>query len=138
MWYFLELRRIAVSKLTYLATPVEKICMGRQYKVTFWLIQGYEALIKRGKPITDKEAIAMTEQADNGVTRTALALFRIREKLVVRITPIASVQSEGNVDRQKFKLGREDARTEIESVFQKELDAIREAEVGYGVIDEIK
>ncbi|KAF9552798.1 hypothetical protein CPC08DRAFT_601941, partial [Agrocybe pediades] len=59
MWYFLRYRKMAISHLNGLLTPIEKVCLGREYKVTFWVEQGYHSLVKRKETISNDEALEL-------------------------------------------------------------------------------
>jgi len=56
-WYFVEFRRLAIAKITTLCDDViEKIRLGRKYRVYSWLFVGYEQLARRTEKISDDEA----------------------------------------------------------------------------------
>jgi len=58
MWYFLEIRDFAITKLTSTVTmdDIEKIVLGKKYSVTVWLRSGITALARRRKHLTLEEA----------------------------------------------------------------------------------
>ena len=56
-WYFVEFRRLAIAKITTLCDDVvEKIRLGKEYRVYSWLLFGYEQLARRIEKISDDEA----------------------------------------------------------------------------------
>lgn len=56
-WYFVEFRRLAITKITTLCDDVvEKIRLGKEYRVSSWLLFGYEQLARRTEKISDDEA----------------------------------------------------------------------------------
>ncbi|KAF9478139.1 hypothetical protein BDN70DRAFT_860714 [Pholiota conissans] len=75
MWEFLDYRAEAIKQLRtmqHLFTPIEKIDIGRTYKISAFLKEGYSTIVTRQEQINDGEAICI------GIFE-ALALFRIRE-----------------------------------------------------------
>lgn len=71
---FDEVRESAISNLTGLATPVEKIYLAKKYDVPNWLQASYESLCKRPAPIELWEAERMGWD-------TSVLLAKAREKL---------------------------------------------------------
>jgi hypothetical protein len=82
MWDFRETRKSAIKELSKdgMMDLTTKVALARQYKISVWLLEGYEALIKR------KEAISMGEAEQLGLT-TVVRLFHIREVSVARRYP---------------------------------------------------
>lgn len=81
MWDFRETRKLAIRELSKkgMMDLTMKVMLAREYKVSNWLIEGYEALIKREETISDAEA----EQLG---LLTVVRLFRIREESITRIS----------------------------------------------------
>ncbi|KAF8911639.1 hypothetical protein CPB84DRAFT_1842118 [Gymnopilus junonius] len=108
-WYFLRLREIAINELERLheLTSVEKVTFGRQYKVSSWVVQGFQELVNRKTSISDEEAVEL----DSDNVTTAYKVYRAREGRMLR--SFVSVEEE------------------IERVFKGELEAIRADQSGY-------
>jgi hypothetical protein len=58
MWDFRETRKLATRELSKqgMMDLTMKLQLAREYKVSNWLIEGYEALIKREEAISNAEA----------------------------------------------------------------------------------
>lgn len=74
MWYFLNLRKLAIAGLDRMAvlTNVDKITLGRRYSVSSWVLAGLRGLVQKDDTITDDEITEISYA-------TAVKLFRIRE-----------------------------------------------------------
>lgn len=57
MWKFAELRQKALRELTpiKISDPIEKVILGRNYKVEEWVLDAYVALVKRDAALSLKE-----------------------------------------------------------------------------------
>jgi hypothetical protein len=54
MWEFADVRKLAIETMSNLnLKPTDKIILGKKYRVTPWLQQGYRALIQ--KPATNED-----------------------------------------------------------------------------------
>ncbi|KAF8954192.1 hypothetical protein BDZ97DRAFT_512702 [Flammula alnicola] len=86
MWYFLNLRKMAIFELERSSelTSMDKIILGRKFSVSSWVVAGFSGIIRRTKTITDDEAIDMD-------FITTVNLFRIRELRLVNALAVASV-----------------------------------------------
>ncbi|KAF9536409.1 hypothetical protein CPC08DRAFT_824809 [Agrocybe pediades] len=122
MWYFLECRKTVILKLTDVLGPIEKVCLGREQNVAFWIQEGYKALVERAETITDDEALSLKKNSGVDYAVTGLALLRIREKKALKGT-------------------RHDlhfiARL-IEQEFSEELRTTMEAEKVYGIVKDLE
>lgn len=54
-WKFESIRFLAISKLAPIASPIDKIILGRKYNVEFWLHHAYIAVCMRPEPLTREE-----------------------------------------------------------------------------------
>lgn len=74
MWYFINLKKIAISELDSLGTltTLEKIVLGRKCGVSSWILSGYTELVSKAETLNDEEVEAVDY-------KTAVKLFRIRE-----------------------------------------------------------
>lgn len=72
MWYMLELRARAVSRV-YDLSPTRKIGLGRELKVSTWFIRGCVDFVTREQAFTDEEVLAIGSSL-------CIQLFRIREE----------------------------------------------------------
>ncbi|KAF9478136.1 hypothetical protein BDN70DRAFT_933673 [Pholiota conissans] len=75
MWEFLDYRTEAIKQLRtmqHMLTPTEKIDIGRTYKISAFLKEGYSSIVTQQEQINDEEAISIGPL-------TAVALLRIRE-----------------------------------------------------------
>ncbi|KAF9552800.1 hypothetical protein CPC08DRAFT_714279 [Agrocybe pediades] len=122
MWYFLECRKMAISRLNNFLNPVEKIYHGRKHKVTFWLQQGYKDLVDRYATITNEEALALITDPGSYNICTAVSLLRIREK--------RALKASGRLGR----LPADFTEKEIQQEFEQEFRTIKEMEEAYGVV----
>ncbi|KAH6885529.1 hypothetical protein BKA70DRAFT_1467247 [Coprinopsis sp. MPI-PUGE-AT-0042] len=56
-WFFKDLRRIAIVHLDALGlTPTDRICLGKEYHISGWVLSGYDSLVRNQDLIQDKEA----------------------------------------------------------------------------------
>jgi hypothetical protein len=74
MWFFINLKKIAISELDALGTltTLEKILLGRKCGVPSWILSGYSELVSKTETLNDEEVEAVDYQ-------TTVRLFRIRE-----------------------------------------------------------
>ncbi|TFK26263.1 hypothetical protein FA15DRAFT_654439 [Coprinopsis marcescibilis] len=57
LWYFKGIRKLAIEQLdSFNLGPVERVCLGKQYNVSMWLLNGYDELVKRGAIIAMDDA----------------------------------------------------------------------------------
>ncbi|KDQ49165.1 hypothetical protein JAAARDRAFT_82951, partial [Jaapia argillacea MUCL 33604] len=54
-WSFITIRSLAIRELFPLASPVDKIVVGRQYDIPEWLPDAYVAVCERPEALTKKE-----------------------------------------------------------------------------------
>ncbi|KDQ53600.1 hypothetical protein JAAARDRAFT_136783, partial [Jaapia argillacea MUCL 33604] len=54
-WSFTTIRTLAIGELFPLASPVDKIVVGRQYDIPEWLQDAYIAICERPEALTKKE-----------------------------------------------------------------------------------
>ncbi|KDQ53627.1 hypothetical protein JAAARDRAFT_86737, partial [Jaapia argillacea MUCL 33604] len=54
-WSFTTIRSLAIRELFPLASPIEKIVVGRQYNIPGWLQDAYVAVCERPEALTKKE-----------------------------------------------------------------------------------
>ncbi|KAI0319569.1 hypothetical protein OF83DRAFT_1082203 [Amylostereum chailletii] len=73
MWGFATLRALAVEQLERLASPVDKIILGRAYELRAWLEPAFIALGARANPLTIEEGRRL------GVDDT-VTVFHMRER----------------------------------------------------------
>ena len=104
-WRFLRVRELAVFALEKMATltSLRKICLGMDYFIPSWVIDGFVGLVE-ATTITNFEAHII----DRYAKYTACKLFRIRE---LRIA--------GKLSSAKAK---------VEETFKEELDRLRSKE----------
>lgn len=102
---FLRLREMAISELEACCqlSPSEKITLGRECGISFWLTRGYEELVRQ-ETITDHEARIV------GYFPT-LHIFRIRE--------------------QRFRRTIGSTGAEVEKVFEAEIEVVRGMEQAF-------
>lgn len=55
-WVFVSLRELAISKLAPLASPVERVVLGKRYNVDIWLVPAYRELCLSGRPLAKDDA----------------------------------------------------------------------------------
>lgn len=55
-WGFESIRLLAIREVFSLASPIDKIVLGRQYDIRVWLPDAYEAVCLREDPLSDEEA----------------------------------------------------------------------------------
>jgi hypothetical protein len=57
-WRFSECRHLAIAELSALCdnSPITKILLGKEYRVSTWLMSGYEQLARRSQKISNDEA----------------------------------------------------------------------------------
>ncbi|KAL4259018.1 hypothetical protein AB1N83_010720, partial [Pleurotus pulmonarius] len=61
LWGFSDLRQTAITNLSTneqrrVFTPIERLELGRQYKIAAWVEQGYKELVDRREKISEEEA----------------------------------------------------------------------------------
>ncbi|KAA1470556.1 hypothetical protein DENSPDRAFT_923507, partial [Dentipellis sp. KUC8613] len=76
-WSFSSLRALAIDRLWPIASPVDKVVLGRTYGVDAWIRPGIIALCDRVEPLTKAEGFRL------GVG-DAVAIMAIRERMRVR------------------------------------------------------
>lgn len=54
-WNFKSVRVLAIKNLSSIASPIDKIVLGRRYHIDEWLSDAYEAVCKRPEPLTLEE-----------------------------------------------------------------------------------
>ena len=109
-WYFVEFRRLAIAKITTLCGDVvEKIRLGKEYKVYSWLLFGYEQLARRTEKISDDEAKIIG-------FLTTIFIYGVREKT--------------------YGVPDLDYRETICTIFAQELADVEADERGYGTWEE--
>jgi len=113
-WGFLRLRRMARDEMQRmeLLTSVEKICLGRELRISSWVMKGFEELVERADTITDDEAIDL----DSDFVTTVYKLFRMRELRIAGTLP--------------------SARQKVEEIFKEELERTRREEKGFTTKEE--
>jgi len=73
MWYFLEIRDLAIKQLTPILGAVDRIVFAKQYSVATWLRSGVAELARRVESLTLDEARKIGLE-------TAIKIFRVREQ----------------------------------------------------------
>ncbi|KAA1470543.1 hypothetical protein DENSPDRAFT_744118, partial [Dentipellis sp. KUC8613] len=58
-WSFSSIRTLAIERLLPIASPVDKVVLGRTYGIHAWLQPGFVALCNRPQPPTVDEAIRL-------------------------------------------------------------------------------
>lgn len=75
MWEFLDIRQFAIEKLSNLnMTTVDKIIFAKEYKVSRWLKEAYQALAQRKKTISIDEARRLGLE-------TTVRMFHVRDEV---------------------------------------------------------
>ncbi|KAF9555043.1 hypothetical protein CPC08DRAFT_147956 [Agrocybe pediades] len=115
-WNFTKLRAFAVSELERMQelTPLQKVRLGRDNKVSSWFIEGLTAYVNAPSPMTDDEAMDL--DFEDHIT-TAYRVYRIQERQLLGGFNKPSVKQEIE----------EDFKEEIASLRADE-DALRQAE----------
>ena len=54
-WEFADYRRLAIARLAQLASPVDRILLGRRYDIPEWLSTAYLELCTRDDPLSYEE-----------------------------------------------------------------------------------
>jgi len=54
-WEFTDYRQLAISRLAQLASPVDRILLGRSYDIPEWITTAYLELCKRDDALTYEE-----------------------------------------------------------------------------------
>ena len=108
-WRFVECRQLAIAELSVLCddSPITKILLGREYRVSRWLISGYEQLARRSQKISHDEAKLIDYP-------TAFSVCIVREEI-----------SSSSLDCLEV----------IHREFEKELTDVEADERGYGSAD---
>ncbi|KAF7966343.1 hypothetical protein HWV62_38967 [Athelia sp. TMB] len=73
-WDFKSIRALAIKQLAPIATAIDKIVLGKRYKVDEWLFDGYYAVCARHSPLTE-------EEGDRLSNRDVVRIFTTRETL---------------------------------------------------------
>ena len=55
-WSFASIRDLSIAQLALLASPADKVSLGRRYAITSWLTDAYLALCLRADPLSTEEA----------------------------------------------------------------------------------
>lgn len=55
-WKFESIKALAIEKLAGLASPIDKIVLGRMHNITEWLIDAYKAVCEQPSALTLEEA----------------------------------------------------------------------------------
>ncbi|TFY83755.1 hypothetical protein EWM64_g253 [Hericium alpestre] len=55
LWSFSSIRKLPITRLEPIASPVDKIVFGRTYTVDDWLVPGFDALCQREQPLSKEE-----------------------------------------------------------------------------------
>jgi hypothetical protein len=58
-WAFESIQSLAIEQLTFLASPVDKIVMGRKHKVDKWLPDAYRDVCERERTLTLEEGLRL-------------------------------------------------------------------------------
>jgi len=108
-WFIARLRALAIFELNRLneISSIQKVQLGRDQKVSKWVVEGFKELISASSPITIEDAIDL----DIGSIATTYRLCRIRERRLLRT--VSSVSRE------------------IEDAFREELHEIRTHEEAF-------
>jgi hypothetical protein len=81
-----DLREIAIGKLTdQLTSPLQKIELGTEYKISSYLLEGYTEFVTR------KDVISAEEEEQLGWRRTS-SLFRARHRRLEKTSEYTGVQ----------------------------------------------
>jgi hypothetical protein len=62
MWDFTAIRRLAITKLNMSMrklTPVQRICLARDYRVSAWLLPALSAYTQQPEPITYEDVVSL-------------------------------------------------------------------------------
>jgi len=55
-WKFESIKALAIEKLAVIASPIDRIVLGRRYEITEWLVDAYTAACERSSALTLEEA----------------------------------------------------------------------------------
>ncbi|TFY58447.1 hypothetical protein EVG20_g8144, partial [Dentipellis fragilis] len=91
-WSFSSVRTLATGALQRIASPVDKVVLGRTYDIGAWLRPNLVALCDREQPLTMDEGLRL------GV-RDVILITSVRESLRVRSQDTSRAQAEKMVDR---------------------------------------
>lgn len=116
MWDFPELRKMAVDELSKIPmNSLPKIMLARKYRISNWLLTGYQDLVKRSAAVTLKEAKELGWE-------TAILIFQIREEEFAKISVrkgLLKKKKAGQVDR-----GSIECQESVAVVFAAELSGM--------------
>ncbi|KII95532.1 hypothetical protein PLICRDRAFT_34422, partial [Plicaturopsis crispa FD-325 SS-3] len=102
-WGFSSIRTLAIKELADLASPVDKIVLGRKYDITAWLAGAYDAILRRAAALSEEE-----EGIRLGM-REAMKIAKAREDMRVRFkfvdAPIAAMIVKRTVGLELAKEG---------------------------------
>jgi hypothetical protein len=87
-WEFHVLRSLAIDRLGALASPVDKVDLGRKYEISFWLKEAYVALCERTAPLTLEEGRRISLE---DVIKISQARHNVR--LYSSLVPAEAIQS---------------------------------------------
>ncbi|KAH6910283.1 hypothetical protein BKA70DRAFT_119995 [Coprinopsis sp. MPI-PUGE-AT-0042] len=80
-WFFKDLRRIAIVHLDALElTPTDRVCLGKEYRISGWVLSGYDSLVRNQDLIPD-------EDAERIGYKSTVTLYISREKRLYDMNP---------------------------------------------------
>ena len=116
-------------------TPIEKITLGRDLKISKWIIEGYQELCN-----IDETNSITNEQAVNIGWESAFKLHQIREERLrhrsiqptfAASSPASSNSLTSSTPVFTFSLRKVDDVKSVEEIFKEELSKIRSEELEY-------
>ncbi|KAF9555045.1 hypothetical protein CPC08DRAFT_643458 [Agrocybe pediades] len=82
LWFLTKFRALAISEIERIneLTSIQKVQMGRAYKISKWVVEGFTEFVMREARISAEEAVDLAL----GSVTTTYKLSRIREKRIAR------------------------------------------------------
>lgn len=118
-WNFKSIKALAIKKLACIASPIDKIVLGRKYDIEAWLGDAYEAVCIRDEPLTLEEGnrLGMEDVINISATRQRVHGWPASPPLV-------------NFIRETFGLQPLDVQEVIPHVVQGEKETISAPAIG--------
>ncbi|KII95545.1 hypothetical protein PLICRDRAFT_71568, partial [Plicaturopsis crispa FD-325 SS-3] len=73
-WDFASIRTLAIKELALIASPIDKVVLGREYGITSWLADAYRAVCERPEALSEEEGTRLG-------MREAMKIARAREDM---------------------------------------------------------
>lgn len=152
-WTFKSVRVLAIKSLSSIASPVDKIILGRKYDIEEWLSDAYEAVCRRPEPLTLEEGIRLQMddvikiyaiRHNHGITRDAfgppvvtllsdvrqrfdLAEWRAEKEALKKQQTMRGCQEKLEEERKQRIQLKQEAKVRAEAELEKELSDAADA-----------